>query len=175
MTQRDRKGERQLGDRSAVDAGGPSQLDAAPRYRRNVDGVEPDAVLADHFQFGQLLEDAIVDALEADDRAIVTTQERDQRIAVEPVRRVHERDIRVLCLQLGAKRRVPRKRSGRNGDSGRLEGHGLIPIRHADPPSRRPAPPEAGQANAATREAKPRVYQVPWRSLAGHAVGSVAR
>ena len=79
--ERDRKCQRELGHRAAIDAAGPSQLDAAPRDRVDVDAVEADAVLADDLQFRQLREDRLVDALEADDRAIVAAQRapRDRR------------------------------------------------------------------------------------------------
>ncbi len=51
--------------------------------RLDVDAVEADAVLADDAQLRHLRQHLVVDALEADDGAVVAAQQRDERVAAE--------------------------------------------------------------------------------------------
>ena len=114
MQQRDGKRQRELGHRSAIDAASPSQLDAAARDRVDVDPVEADAVLADDLQLRQLREDRLVNALEADDRAIVSAHERHEIGAVEHLGRVAEGHVGIFGGQFRAERRIAREGAGGN-------------------------------------------------------------
>ena len=56
--------------------------------RLDVNRVEADAVLADDLQLRHLRQDVIVDALEADDGAVVAAQERDELGAADHLRAI---------------------------------------------------------------------------------------
>ena len=118
MHERDRKGQRELRHRAAIHAAGPRQLDAAPRQRLHVDAVKANAVLADDLQLRHLRQDALVHALEPDDRAVVAAQDRHEIGAAEDLVRFGERDLGVFRAQLGAQRRVSRERSRDHCDLG---------------------------------------------------------
>ena len=123
MQQRDRKRQRQLRHRSAIDAAGPRQLDAAPRDRLEVDAVEADAVLADHLQLRHLREHRIVDrarARRSRDRARAAARRARRRRAppadsLNVTSRIARRQLRAqrrrFARTIGARRRADASRS----------------------------------------------------------------
>jgi hypothetical protein len=104
--QRDGEGDHQLGDGAAVDAAGPAQRDLAGLHRMQVDLVEADAVLGDHLEFGQCIEDAGVDRLKRNDGPLMALQIRDQLVSAEADTGIVERGVGIACAQLGAEQRM---------------------------------------------------------------------
>ncbi len=83
MEQREGERQGQLRHRTAIHASGPAELDAAPGQGVDIDAVKSHPVLADHAKVRHLCQHPFVDALQPDDGAIVTAEQRDERVAIE--------------------------------------------------------------------------------------------
>jgi hypothetical protein len=109
--QRDHERDRQLGDGLAVHAGRPPQGDTIPARGRQIDHVEADAVLADDAQLRDRREDRGVQDLQAGDRALVSTQQRDEVVVAHQGQPGFvEGDMWVTSQELAPQRWILRER-----------------------------------------------------------------
>ena len=107
---------RELGDGLPVHARSPSNRDAMPPRRVEIDRVEPDAVLAHHAHLGHRAEDRRVERLESGDGFLVAAEEVDQLAARQDAIGEIEPRAGIPLQELGAQRRVARKRARGHGN-----------------------------------------------------------